>query len=67
MFNIAKIFPSFLKREIGELYITVSIQTFALSMISLFEPIYLFELGFSISQILLFFIFVYLIFFLQFL
>jgi MFS family permease len=63
MFNIAKIFPSFLKREIGEFYITVSIQTFALSMISLFEPIYLFKLGFSIPQILLFFISVYLIFF----
>ncbi|MBI4652851.1 hypothetical protein HY750_01205 [Candidatus Kuenenbacteria bacterium] len=63
MFKIKKLFPSFLKREIGEFYIAVSIQTFALSMISLFEPLYLYKLKFSIPQILVFFISVYLIFF----
>ncbi|MFH1837896.1 MAG: hypothetical protein ABH808_00115 [Candidatus Kuenenbacteria bacterium] len=63
MLKILKLFPCFLKREIAEFYITVSIQTFALSMISFFEPLYLYKLGFSISQILIFFIFVYIIFF----
>lgn len=53
-FNILKLFPSFLKREIAELYITVAIKTFALSMISVFEPLYFYQLGFSIPQILLF-------------
>jgi len=59
-FNFTKIFPPLLNREIGEFYITASIQTFAISMISLFEPLYLFELGFSIPQILIFFISIYL-------
>ncbi|MDO9399462.1 MAG: MFS transporter [bacterium] len=63
MFNIVKFFPSFLKREIAELYISVAIKTFALSMISIFEPLYLYELGFSISQILFYFALTYILYF----
>ncbi len=61
--NILKLFPSALKREIVEFYISVSIQNFALAIISLFSPIYLYKLGFSISQILFFFVFAYLLYF----
>lgn len=45
-----------LRREIAELYISVAIKNFTVSMIALFEPIYLYkELGFSLAQIMLFF------------
>lgn len=53
-----------LRREIAELYISVAIKNFALSMIALFEPIYLYqELGFSLSQVLLFFAVAYTLYF----
>lgn len=61
--KIFKLFPCLLKREVAELYIAVAIKTFALSMISIFEPLYLYKLGFSISQILFFYIATYFLYF----
>ncbi|MEK9130146.1 MAG: MFS transporter [Patescibacteria group bacterium] len=60
---IKKIFPQFLKREIAELYVSIAIKTFALSMISIFEPLYFYKLGFSIPQILFFFVLNYFVYF----
>ncbi len=49
-----------LKREITELYISVAIKNFAVSMIALFEPIYLYDkLGLSLAEIMLYFAAVY--------
>lgn len=59
----SKLFPCLLKREIVEFYISVAIQTFALSMIFIFEPLYLYKLGFTISQILLFYTITYVLYF----
>ncbi len=43
-----------LKRELSELYITTVIRAFAGSMLLIFTPLYFFNLGFSIVEILLF-------------
>jgi MFS family permease len=37
--------------ELGELYVTMTLKTFALSMIGIFVPVYLYELGFSLMAI----------------
>lgn len=44
-----------LNRELNELYISVAIRAFAFALINVFIPIYLFELGFSLKMILVFF------------
>ncbi|PKL72722.1 hypothetical protein CVV26_00450 [Candidatus Kuenenbacteria bacterium HGW-Kuenenbacteria-1] len=62
-FNISKLLPRLLKREVAELYITVAIKSFALSMISIFEPLYFYKLGFTIPQILLFYLATYILYF----
>ena len=50
-----RFFHYFLNRELSELYFTVAIRSFALSLITIFVPIYLFEKGFSINEIFLFY------------
>jgi len=42
-------------REMNELYASISLSTFAQSLISIFVPIYLYNLGYSIPYILFFF------------
>jgi MFS family permease len=48
-----------LNREVEEIYWHSIISSFALSLVFIFEPIYLFSLGYSLIQILLFYILVY--------
>ncbi len=48
-----------LGRQLEELYITVGIQDFALAMMILFEPVYLFQLGYTISHIAWYYAIVY--------
>ena len=45
----------FINKEINELYIAVALKTFAVSLISIFVPIYFYQLGFSIPQIIFYF------------
>jgi len=46
----------FLKnRELNELYISVAIKSFALSMISIFIPIFLLKLNYSLTSVLIFY------------
>ncbi|MFC1633160.1 MFS transporter [Patescibacteria group bacterium] len=47
------------RREIKEFLITMAVQGFSTSIITLFEPIYLYTLGYSISWIMLFYVMVY--------
>lgn len=52
-------FQKHLSRQLEELYMSVALQDFALAAVVLFEPIYLFQLGFSIQNILTYYIVVY--------
>ena len=48
--------PYLLKSELNELFVTNSIRSFALSMISVFLPIFFLKTGYTIIHILLFYI-----------
>ncbi|MBW6451423.1 MAG: MFS transporter [DPANN group archaeon] len=45
-----------LKNELSEVYMNLSIQSFALSLVSVFIPIYLLKLGYSFNEVIMFFI-----------
>ena len=49
-------FESAMNRELSELYVTHALRAFAAAMISIFVPIYLFQLQYSIFQIIYYFI-----------
>lgn len=57
--NIPHYFSKHPSRELKDLYWSVGLQDFALSAIALFEPIYLFTLGYSVVQIVFFYVGVY--------
>lgn len=64
MFNLAAHhFPSYfhkrLNKRLGGLYLAVTILDFALAMVVLFEPVYLYRLGYSIQHILMYYVVVY--------
>lgn len=64
MFNLAAHhFPSYfhkkLNKQLGNLYLATTILDFSLAMVVLFEPVYLYKLGYSIQHILLYYIVVY--------
>ncbi len=46
--------------ELNELYLSIVVRTFALSMIGIFIPIYLHQLGFSFVQIALYYMIIFL-------
>ncbi|MFH1473840.1 MAG: MFS transporter [Candidatus Aenigmatarchaeota archaeon] len=55
MFSLTKQIHYFLNRELSELYLSVAIRTFAMSLISIFVPIYLLNIGYTLVEVLLFF------------
>ncbi len=61
---LGQLLPHNLSRQVRELYWATVLQNLALAMLLLFEPIYLWKQGFSITQILWFFLAVYVIYFL---
>lgn len=56
--------PTHMRGEIKELYFSTLILNVGIMMVQLFEPIYLFTLGYSLTEILWFFLIVYLAYFL---
>lgn len=60
--NHVKVIDKFLNKELRELYITVAIRTFALSLIGIFIPIYLYKSFFTIGEIALFYLIIFLFF-----
>jgi len=58
---IKALFATGLTRQVRELYLSSSIVTLAVAMVAIFEPIYLYQSGFSINQILYFYFGVYVI------
>ena len=59
--TLGRLLPHHLSRQVRELYLATVLQNLALAMLLLFEPIYLWQQGFSISQILWFFLAIYVI------
>lgn len=59
MFSFTKYVHYFLNKELSELYLSVAIRTFALSLISIFVPIYMLNLGYSLVDVLGFYIIYY--------
>lgn len=57
-------FANGLSRELKELFWSTAILDFAISAVGIFEPIYLYTLGFSLSWIIIFYIAVYALYFL---
>lgn len=52
-------FQKHLSRQLEDLYLSVAILDFALAAVTLFEPIYLYQLGYSVSHILVYYMVVY--------
>jgi MFS family permease len=57
--NLINFLPKKMKPEIRELFASTLILNFGLALIFIFEPIYLFRLGYSLQQIMLFWVIVY--------
>lgn len=58
-FHIANLLPRKLSRQAKELLASISILGFAVSVANLFEPIFLWTIGFSMPEIFLFYIITY--------
>jgi MFS family permease len=58
-----KLFASFLphhmKRQVRELFASSIVLNLALALVMIFEPIYLYQIGYSLQQIMLFYLIVY--------
>ncbi len=61
---VASFLPNHMRREIKELFASTLILNFGIMMIQLFEPIYLYEIGYSLLWIVGFFFIIYLTYFL---
>lgn len=57
--HLGNILPRHVTRSVKELYGSVAILGFASAAVSIFEPIYLYTLGYSVSDICLFFLVTY--------
>ncbi len=51
--------PQSVKRQVKELYISTTMVNFALAMVMFWEPIYLYQIGYSLQKILLFYLVTY--------
>lgn len=56
MHTIAHLFPFFKNRELSEIYISIAIRAFALSLIGVFVPIFFYLKGYSLISIFFFYI-----------
>ena len=56
--------PSNMRRQVKELFIATTLVNLALAMVTLFEPIYLYQkLGYRLHEIMLFYFIVYALYF----
>ncbi|MDZ4229876.1 MAG: MFS transporter [Candidatus Veblenbacteria bacterium] len=62
--TLGRLLPQHVPAPVRELYWATVLQNLALAMLLLFEPIYLWQQGFSVAQILWFFLAVYVTYFL---
>ncbi|MCD4761217.1 MFS transporter [bacterium] len=52
-----------MKRQVRELFISTTLVNLALAMVMLFEPIYLYKIGYGLQDIMLFYLIVYVVYF----
>ncbi|MFZ5390767.1 MAG: MFS transporter [Patescibacteria group bacterium] len=57
--SFGRLFPSRLARQVKELYLATILQSLALAMVIIFEPIYLWQQGLGLRGILFFYLLVY--------
>ncbi|MBU1148943.1 hypothetical protein KKI23_02515 [Patescibacteria group bacterium] len=62
-YNVSGYFANHLSQQVKELYASVAIMDFAKSAVMIFEPIYLYTIGFSLQKILIFFLAIYVIYY----
>src|SRR3989344_8337303 len=55
MHTLTHFFHFFKDRELNELYVSISIRSFALSLIGVFVPIYFYLIGYSLTSIFFFY------------
>jgi MFS family permease len=60
---IRKFLPYKMKRQVKELFVASIIVNFALAMVQIFEPIYLYKSGYSLLKIAIFYLVVYVVYF----
>lgn len=64
MLHFIKTFwPQNMKRQVRELFISTTLVNMALAMVMLFEPIYLYQIGYGLQKIMLFYLIVYVFYF----
>jgi len=52
-----------MRRQVKELFIFTSLIDFALALVTIFEPIYLYKIGYGLSEIMFFYFVVYILYF----
>ncbi|MDQ5938943.1 MAG: hypothetical protein QG642_633, partial [Patescibacteria group bacterium] len=52
-------FPSKVRQQMRELYASTIIVNFALAMVMFWEPVYLYDIGYSLQKIVLFYLITY--------
>ena len=57
--TIKTFFATKLTRQVRELYLSATMVNFAGAMVAIFEPIYLYKQGFSLNQVLYFYLVIY--------
>jgi len=63
-YNLTHYFSKHPSRKLEELYASVGIMDLAMAAIIIFEPIYLWKIGYSLQQIMLFYFLIYALYFL---
>jgi len=65
MYHLLKdLLPENMKRQVRELFISTTLVNFALAMVMFFEPIYLYQIGYSLQMIMVFYLITYVLYFL---
>mgnify|MGYP006415065347 FL=1 len=57
--SIKSVLPHRMKRQVRELFMSSLIVSLALAMVMIFEPIYLYKIGYSLQNIMLFYLITY--------
>ena len=63
MHFIKSFLPHNMKRQVKELFVFTTLINLALALVTIFEPIYLYQIGYSLNKIMLFYLLVYVVYF----